>query len=53
MPGLSAVSTPLAGVIRMRLWRFLVFSSAGILIWVSAYTLVGYVFSEELERGLA
>lgn len=53
IPGLSAVSTPLAGVIHMHLSRFLLFSSAGILIWVSAYILVGYIFSDELERALA
>ena len=53
IPGLSAVSTPLAGVIRMRLSHFLFFSSVGILMWVGAYTFIGYVFSEELERALA
>ena len=53
IPGLSAVSTPLAGVVQMSLPRFLLFSSAGILIWVGAYILIGYVFSEELERALA
>ena len=53
IPGLSAVSTPLAGVIHMGLPRFLLFSGAGILIWVSAYTLLGYLFSDELERTLA
>lgn len=53
IPGLSAVSTPLAGVIHMHLSRFLLFSSAGILIWVNAYILVGYIFSDELERALA
>ncbi len=37
----------------MRLSRFLLFSSVGILIWVGAYTLIGYIFSEELERALA
>ncbi|HXY61369.1 MAG TPA: VTT domain-containing protein [Nitrospirota bacterium] len=53
LPGLSAVSTPLAGVIHMRLPRFLFFASAGILIWVGTYTLIGYIFSEELETTLA
>ncbi len=53
IPGLSAVSTPLAGVIHMRLSRFLLFSSLGILTWVSAYALIGYIFSKELDRALA
>jgi membrane protein DedA with SNARE-associated domain len=52
IPGLSAVSMPLAGIIRMRLSRFLLFGGMGILVWVSAYTLIGYIFSEELDRAL-
>jgi len=53
LPGFSAVSTPLAGIIRMRLPRFLLFDSLGAVLWVIAYTLVGYIFSEELDRALA
>ncbi len=51
-PGLSAVSTPLAGITRMGLSRFLLFDSMGILVWVCAYTFLGYLFSEELDRAL-
>jgi membrane protein DedA with SNARE-associated domain len=53
LPGLSAVSTPLAGVTHMRLLRFLLFDSLGTLAWICAYTLFGYAFSEELDRALA
>ncbi len=53
IPGLSAVSTPLAGVTRMRLPLFLFFDSLGVLFWVGAYTLFGYIFSRELDRALA
>jgi membrane protein DedA with SNARE-associated domain len=52
LPGLSAVSTPLAGVIRMPLSRFLLFDVLGILVWAGAYSLFGYIFSEELDRAL-
>lgn len=52
LPGLSAVSTPLAGIIRMPLSRFVLFDVLGILLWAGAYTLVGYIFSEELDRAL-
>jgi membrane protein DedA with SNARE-associated domain len=52
-PGLSAVSTPLAGTTGMGVPRFLIFDSAGILLWIGAYVLFGYVFSRELDRGLA
>ena len=52
LPGLNAVSTPLAGIIRMPLSRFLLFDVLGILIWAGAYALFGYIFSEELDRAL-
>jgi membrane protein DedA with SNARE-associated domain/rhodanese-related sulfurtransferase len=53
VPGLSAVSTPLAGIIRMRMPIFFLFDLMGILIWIGVYTLVGYVFREQLDRALA
>ncbi len=53
IPGLSVVSTPLAGITRMRLPRFLLFDTLGILVWVGAYALIGYAFSTELDRALA
>jgi membrane protein DedA with SNARE-associated domain len=49
---LSAVSTPLAGIIRMPLSRFVLFDVLGILLWAGGYTLVGYIFSDELDRAL-
>ena len=52
LPGMSAVSTPLAGVTHMRLSHFLLFDSLGALAWVGAYVLFGYVFSRELDRAL-
>lgn len=52
VPGLSAVSTPLAGIVRMRMPIFLLFDFMGILIWVGVYTLLGYVFREQLDRAL-
>jgi membrane protein DedA with SNARE-associated domain/rhodanese-related sulfurtransferase len=50
IPGLNAMVAPLAGIIRMRARRFLVFDVAGAWLWVSSFTLTGYVFSSELER---
>jgi membrane protein DedA with SNARE-associated domain len=52
VPGLSAVSTPLAGIIRMPLSRFILFDFFGILFWAGGYTLVGYIFSKEIDRAL-
>lgn len=53
LPGLSAVSTPLAGMIRMRLSLFLVFDCIGAILWVGSFTAVGYLFSEQLDHALA
>jgi membrane protein DedA with SNARE-associated domain len=53
VPGLSAVSTPLAGIIHMGLPRFFFFDILGIFIWIGAYTIFGYVVGEELESALA
>ena len=50
LPGLSAVSTPLAGVIHMRLSHFLFFDCMGAIFWVSSFTTLGYLFGEQLEH---
>jgi membrane protein DedA with SNARE-associated domain/rhodanese-related sulfurtransferase len=52
IPGLSAVTTPLAGIIRMRLSRFLFFDTLGAIIWVGSFTGFGYVFSEQLDDAI-
>jgi hypothetical protein len=52
LPGLSAVSTPLAGIIRMRLSFFLFFDCMGAIFWVGSFTAFGYLFSKELDRAL-
>ncbi len=53
LPGLSAISTPMAGMIRMRLWLFLFFDCMGAIIWIGLYTAFGYLFSEQLDRASA
>jgi membrane protein DedA with SNARE-associated domain len=50
IPGLSTVAPPLAGIFRMRLPRFLFFDTLGALVWVGAYTGLGFVFSDQIER---
>src|ERR1700732_1206964 len=50
IPGLNAMAAPLSGIIRMGWQRFLLFDAFGTLLWVSAFTITGYVFSGELER---
>ena len=50
IPGLNAMASPLAGIIRMGWRKFLLFDVLGALIWVSSFALTGYVFAGELER---
>jgi membrane protein DedA with SNARE-associated domain len=55
IPGINAMSPPLAGSMKMRLDDFLLFDSLGVLFYVGAYTLAGYLFSDFLRaitRGL-
>src|SRR2546428_9688696 len=50
IPGLNAMSPPLAGIIHMG-WRRVVLSDAlGSLLWASVYLLTGYAFPGGLER---
>ena len=50
VPGLSAVATPVAGMIRTPLTEFLLWDGLGALLWVSAYLTLGYVFRRRLEE---
>jgi hypothetical protein len=42
--------TPLAGRFRVPFGRFLMFDSAGALLWTGTYIFVGWLFRTELER---
>lgn len=53
VPGLNAAAVPLAGMVKARLVRFLAFDTAGLLLWASAYTSLGYIFSHQIERLVA
>jgi membrane protein DedA with SNARE-associated domain len=50
VPGLNAVSAPLAAISGVGHARFLVFDTLGALIWIGAYTGLGYIFSGELDK---
>jgi membrane protein DedA with SNARE-associated domain len=55
IPGINAMSPPLAGSMKMRLKDFLLYDSAGVALYVGAYSLAGYLFSDALRaitRGL-
>jgi membrane protein DedA with SNARE-associated domain len=49
IPGMSLVSMPLAGVIRMRRWRFLLSDAGGCALWVFGYLLLGKLFHRQIE----
>ena len=53
IPGLNAMTAPMAGVSRMRWRRFALFDSLGALLWSCAYIATGFVFSAKLERVVA
>ena len=55
LPGINTMSPPLAGSMKMRLEQFLMFDALGVLFYVGAYSLGGFVFSDALRaiiRGL-
>jgi membrane protein DedA with SNARE-associated domain len=52
IPGFSTAAPPVAGLIRMRVWRFLLWDGLGALLWSSAYLGVGWLFSDQLDRAL-
>ena len=55
IPGINTMSPPLAGSMRMRLQQFLAFDAVGAALYIGAYALAGYIFSDALRaitRGL-
>ncbi|MGA8541584.1 MAG: VTT domain-containing protein [Terriglobales bacterium] len=55
IPGINTMSPPLAGSMKMRLGDFLQFDAIGAALYVGAYALAGYLFSDALRaitRGL-
>lgn len=50
VPGLNAVSAPMAGISGVRFGRFFVFDTLGALIWIVSYAGLGYLFSNQLDQ---
>jgi membrane protein DedA with SNARE-associated domain len=48
-PGLNTVAPPMAGMIGMPLYRFLLWDAAGAFIWAGSFFLLGLVFSDQIE----
>lgn len=49
VPGMSLVSMPLAGVVGMRRWRFLLADAGGCAIWAFGYLLVGRLLHRQID----
>jgi membrane protein DedA with SNARE-associated domain len=49
VPGLNTVAPPLAGIFRMRLWRFILFNGIGTALWAGAFVGAGFAFSDQVE----
>jgi membrane protein DedA with SNARE-associated domain/rhodanese-related sulfurtransferase len=50
IPGLNAMAAPLAGIIRMRWRRFVLFDALGAFLWSGAFMITGYAFRGKLGR---
>src|SRR5262249_31012013 len=53
IPGLNAVTAPLAGGAGANIGHFLLFDTLGAIIWISAYVSAGYLFSDQLEIAIS
>ncbi len=52
LPGLGAVIPPLAATLGMSYRRFLLFDGLGSLLYAASYVLLGFLFSDQLQRML-
>jgi membrane protein DedA with SNARE-associated domain/rhodanese-related sulfurtransferase len=50
VPGLNSAAVPLAGMIKVPLIKFLIFDIVGVVLWAGAYSTLGYVLSNQVER---
>ena len=49
VPGLSTAAAPLAGMFRMKIWKFGLADGAGALIWAGTYSALGFIFRNQLD----
>jgi len=50
VPGLNAAAVPLLGMVKTPPLGFIVFDVVGLVLWISLYTSLGYVFSRQIEE---
>jgi rhodanese-related sulfurtransferase len=49
---MGVVSMPLAGMVGMERWRFLLADAAGSFLWSSAYLIVGWIFHRQVDAAV-
>jgi rhodanese-related sulfurtransferase len=49
IPGFASVATSMAGVVRVPLWKFLVFDAVGAALWAGVALGLGYVFRDAIN----
>jgi membrane protein DedA with SNARE-associated domain len=52
LPGFSTAAPPVAGLIGMRVSRFLLWDGLGAALWSATYLSLGWMFSDQLERAM-
>ena len=50
VPGVNAVSAPLAAISGVSFGKFVLFDTLGVLIWICSYAGLGYIFSDQLDK---
>jgi len=53
LPGLTALVPALAGMVKVPLARFVIFDTAGVVLWAGTWMSLGYLFSRTLDVVLA
>jgi len=49
VPGLSTIAPPMAGMFKVKPWKFLSMDTGGAVLWSGAYLTVGWLFRDQLE----
>lgn len=49
VPGLSTIAPPMAGMFKVKPWKFLAMDAGGAVLWSGAYIAVGLIFRNQLE----
>lgn len=53
VPGLSLITSPLAGMRRLAIWKFLALQATAALLWAASYMSAGWIFRGQLEQIVA